>query len=182
MSNVINRTTLEYLTFVNTPDYPTEEWIINPDLSAVQSVDKKYWKIDGDTVIEMIQVEKDAVDLADLPDIKAVKYLEIDKRTGELIAAGFFYAGFQFSLSTEAQSRLMGLNQVRDHPMITYPVKWNNLDDTHVYNLANADEVLTFYLTAVGTYRTHVDSGTALKQQVRDAANKAAVDAVVDNR
>lgn len=182
MSNVINRTTLQYLTKVNTPDYPTEDWIINPDLSALGSVDSKYWKIDGDSVIEMSQAEKDVADAADLPALKTARYLEIDVRTGELISGGFLYAGLQFSLSTEAQARLMGINQVRENPAVVYPITWNNLSDTITYDLANAAEVLTFYLTAVGTYRAHVDSGTALKNQIRAAANKAAVDAVVDNR
>jgi len=64
MSDVIHRTTLEQRVSVNTPDYPVEEWIINPDLSAVQGVAKKYWKIVGDDVQEMTQTEKDAVDAA----------------------------------------------------------------------------------------------------------------------
>ena len=64
MANVINRTTLEYLVSVNTPDYPEEEWIINPDLSMVQGVPRKYWKIDVDSVVPMSQEEKDAYDLA----------------------------------------------------------------------------------------------------------------------
>ena len=70
MSNVLNRTTKEYRTSVNTPDYPEVTWIINPDLSAVQSVPVKYWKIVGDTVTEMNQSEKDAVDAALFPGIK----------------------------------------------------------------------------------------------------------------
>lgn len=64
MANVINRTTLEYLVSVNTPDYPEEEWIINPDLSMVQGVPRKYWKLDVDSVVPMSQEEKDAYDLA----------------------------------------------------------------------------------------------------------------------
>lgn len=64
MANVINRLTLEYLRSVNTPDYPEEEWIINPDLTGVEGVPKKYWKIDADSVVSMSQEEKDAYDLA----------------------------------------------------------------------------------------------------------------------
>lgn len=64
MSDVVNRTTCEYLKSVNTPDYPVEDWIINPDLSALEEVPQKYWKIDGDNVLEMTQAEKDAVDEA----------------------------------------------------------------------------------------------------------------------
>jgi len=30
MANVLNKITKQYLKSVNTPDYPTSEWIINP--------------------------------------------------------------------------------------------------------------------------------------------------------
>ena len=64
MANVINRTTLEYRTSVNTPDFPTENWIINPDLSNLVNVPSKYWKISGELVLEMNTSEKAVVDQA----------------------------------------------------------------------------------------------------------------------
>lgn len=64
MANVVNRTTVQYLQFVNTPDYDPTSWIINPDLSALASVPQKYWKVVGDTVVEMDSGEKAAVDAA----------------------------------------------------------------------------------------------------------------------
>ena len=65
MVQVINKTTLELKGSVNTPDYPTEDWIHSPDLSDVDGVDKKYWKISGTDVLEMTQTEKDVVDDAE---------------------------------------------------------------------------------------------------------------------
>ena len=56
MANVINRMTKVYLESVNTPDYPVKDWIINPVLPAC---DKKHWIIEGDTVREMNQAEKE---------------------------------------------------------------------------------------------------------------------------
>lgn len=73
MANVLNRTTKEYLISVNTPDYPEVTWIINPDLSGVEGVPSKYWKITGDTISEMNQSEKNAVDAVLLPGIKESK-------------------------------------------------------------------------------------------------------------
>lgn len=64
MANVVNRTTVEYIKSVNTPDYSPAEWIINPDLSALDDVPHRYWKVVGDDVVEMDQAEKDAVDAA----------------------------------------------------------------------------------------------------------------------
>lgn len=57
MSNVLNRATgatapywKDYRTSVNTSDFPTADWIINPDLSAVEGQPSKYWLITGDAV------------------------------------------------------------------------------------------------------------------------------------
>ncbi len=53
MSDVLNRTTGQFLKSVNTPDFDVADWIINPDLSAVTGQPPKYWIIDppaSDTV------------------------------------------------------------------------------------------------------------------------------------
>jgi len=70
MSQTLNRTTKQLIDYANTPDYLETEWIINPDLSTVQSLPVKYWKIEGDNVLEMTQQEKDDVDNALLPAAK----------------------------------------------------------------------------------------------------------------
>ena len=62
MSDVVNRITCEHLKSVNTPDYPIEDWVINPDLSSLSDIPTKYWKCEGDLVLEMTQGEKDVVD------------------------------------------------------------------------------------------------------------------------
>lgn len=76
MSNVIHRITKQYLVSVNTPDYPTSEWIINPTLP---SCDPIYWVIEGDTVREMTQAEKDELEYSTnstvyMIDSKTLKY------------------------------------------------------------------------------------------------------------
>lgn len=57
MSNVLHKITKVYLKSVNTPDFSTDEYLINPILPEC---DKKFWIIEGDTIREMTQVEKDA--------------------------------------------------------------------------------------------------------------------------
>ena len=64
MSVVINRTNKQILYSANTPDYSETDWIINPDLSLLSSVPQKYWKISGDSVLEMTTQEKSNVDAA----------------------------------------------------------------------------------------------------------------------
>jgi len=183
MANVLNKTTFKYLTSVNTPDYPTSDWVHNPDLSAVQGISKEYWAIDayGD-VVEMSQSEKDDVDGYNIDNLMSVKFRAIDNRTMELIDVGFIFDGYLFSLSTAAQSRLMGIDQIRNDVAVVYPIRWNSKDDMDVYEINDADEMHDFYLTAVGTYRVHVDNATNIKDQVRAAVTKADIDTVVDNR
>lgn len=59
MSNVINRVTRQYLTSVDTVKYDIKDWIINPN---IPKCDSKYWKIVGDSVLEMNVTEKLSVD------------------------------------------------------------------------------------------------------------------------
>lgn len=46
MASVLNRTTKQFIQSANTPDFPTADWIINPDLTAVAGAPIKYWIID----------------------------------------------------------------------------------------------------------------------------------------
>ena len=65
MANVVHRTTKEYRRSVNTPDFDSGTWIINPDMTALVGVPNKYWNISGDLVTEMSQNEKDTLDAAE---------------------------------------------------------------------------------------------------------------------
>lgn len=181
-----------YINSAHSPDYDGY-MIINPDLSSISGVEQKYWVVNDWTydegsntydgyVEEMTQAEKDAVDDDDLPTLKAKRYAEIDARTNELIAQGFTFDGYVFSLSQNAQVRLMGINQVRSRPEIQYPIKWNNKNDTLALDIVDEDELLDMFMTAFDTYRDHVDSGTDLKDLIRDAEDADAVNAIVDNR
>jgi len=56
----------EYLESANTPDYSGDpDCIVNPDVSAIINVPRKYWKRVGDQVQEMSVAEKQAVDDAE---------------------------------------------------------------------------------------------------------------------
>ena len=84
------------------------------------------------------------------------------------------------SLSQNSQLNLLGLNSSRTE--LTYPVEYNNIDDTDVYTITDATDMHTMYLTALGTKKTHLDSGTALKDQIRAAVDEAAVQLIIDTR
>lgn len=121
-------------------------------------------------------------DLVSLPLVKEAKFQAIDARTVELIEKGFVFALKTFSLSVAAQSTWTGLFTARESPYLEYPVRINTIDDLSTYELNTADDVANFYFAAVGTYRSHLDNGTLLKDKVRKAATSSEVKAVVDNR
>lgn len=152
--------------------------------SISSSDDNEVYKINVD------RDDKSAIDviiaahsgIGSLEYYKNIKYRNIDNRTNELISRGFNYAGKMFSLSLPAQIRLLGINQVRNDPNLIYPIRWNTMHDNDYYEIANPEDFHLFYMKSLATYRAHVDAGTALKDQVREATSKAEVDAIIDNR
>lgn len=85
MAYVVNRTTKELKTSVNTPDYDSADWVINPDLSSVSGVPNRYWKIDGDTISPMTGPEREAVDAALADQDKAAKVAELKQTANNFI-------------------------------------------------------------------------------------------------
>ncbi len=202
MANVIDKTKRQYLRSVHTPDYcrkdrngdvvmvggkpqPLAGFMINPDVSAVLSTNPRYWDFDDDNnaVVEKSQADKDTADAdsANLGPMKADKYHKIDLRTMQLIAAGFTYNAKTFSLSDNAQKKI-----------ITWKIKADNGDETartavtidnaDTEILADAAEVSLFYDAAFDKVQDHIDSGEAVRASVRAATDVPAVGAVADNR
>jgi len=115
-----------------------------------------------------------------LEEARSRRIAEIDARTDELTAGGFAYGPLKFSLSLESQARLQFMYSAKE--LLGYPVVYNALDDSASVSLGTPEEVALFALTAVGTLRMFLDSGTELKQMVREATTTAEVLAVVDPR
>lgn len=115
-----------------------------------------------------------------LSQMKLRRYNEVDKKTGELIVAGFTYLGELFSMSYNAQINLLGLNSSKDD--LTYPIKYNAKDDSTHILLNNASEVSSMYLSALADKKSKQDSGTDLKISIESASTKSEVEAIIDNR
>ena len=113
---------------------------------------------------------------------KAQKNQAIDQRSGELISLGYSFAGEQFSLSANGQTNILALDTTRDDPALTYPIEFNTKDDLGTFSIPDAATLHGMFLTALATKKTHLDSGTLLKDQVRAATTIAEVEAVIDNR
>lgn len=80
MPNYLHRTTKQYLQSISPASLPepVENYIFMPDLSAVEGVPNRYWKITGDVVSEMTQEEKATVDAQILNDTRDAIIAEID--------------------------------------------------------------------------------------------------------
>ena len=159
--------------------------------------------IDLGTSVEATVIYKDGTPLADksysagtsheevtsdlqgtvyLDCIRSKRFKEFDIRTDELLAVGFTFGSKQFSMSASAQAKIMGTHQIKDNPALVYPLSWNTIDDADSYDIVDSTDLTSFYLTALGTIRAHVDSGSVLKTSVRNATTVAAIMAVVDGR
>jgi hypothetical protein len=64
MADVMHRQTREIRHSVNTPDYSSSEWLIDPDLSAVAETPPEYWIVDGDAVRPATESERAEIDAA----------------------------------------------------------------------------------------------------------------------
>lgn len=135
----------------------------------IESVDGGYWikdKAKGLTFLEY----------------KDLRFEEIDNRTFELISNGFTYNGLVFSLSQNAQINILGMDATRFDPAMNYPIEYSTLDDLNHYSVVDADDLHSMYLAALGTKKYYVDSGTVLKDAVRNAIDENAVSLIIDNR
>lgn len=114
-----------------------------------------------------------------LDNYKKLRLNEIDAKTQELIVTnGFAFDSKNFSMSPEAQANWIGLKTMES--LLTFPVEITTSDD-EAYSLTQAN-LNAFCGTALAAKQVHLDSGRALKVQVKNATDEAGVDAVVDNR
>lgn len=145
MARVINRTTLELRRSINTPDYPTVDWIINPDLSLlyVWSTDtylvpKYYWKISGDDVLEMDAGEKAVVDAQRLAAAKVTRKAALNDR-------GSQYPAERYPVSEQDELHALYTDAIRMRPRrASYLQPWIDwLDEINEEVKARQDEVDT---------------------------------------
>lgn len=93
MSTVVHRQTLEIRQSVNSPDYSTDDWVINPDLSVVAAVPRVYWKVSNNDIVEMSQAEKDAVDVDRLQIARDAKKNSLETEFEKVVRE--HYPGYQ---------------------------------------------------------------------------------------
>lgn len=141
-----------------------------------------YSPISEPTDVLLESVVTKPVSVSSFEDAKIVKLIAIDLHTDALIALGYKFQGVNFPLTLEHQLRLEGSDRARNDPAYEYPVMWNSSDNKDHLNIPDAVTLHNLYLTALGTLRARVDSGSELKALVRDAATQDELDAIVDDR
>lgn len=135
MASVFNKTTGEYKTSVHSPEYDSDLWVINPNISTLvaDGVPRKYWKanlVDAEenawNVIEMTQPEKDAFED------------ELSDRGNTTLAGSFF-----FQSSGNVKDKWLGIGAVKSAKSAPYivpqPIVVSALTFTNIYSNAETD-------------------------------------------
>jgi len=152
MSTVFHRTTLERRGNVSAASFDPGVWLADPDLTPVAGVPDEYWKIVGDSVVEMAPAEKAAQDAQLLADAKKARLYEFETK-----AIGYTAEHYDQS----AQTMLLAL--VDEAKRLAPPL---------VNREAYIQPALNWVKTAVGYY---IQKG----QEVMAQGTIAAVQAVV---
>lgn len=183
MNIVLNKITLDILQVKDTSFYSTSDWIHNPDLSNVEGVDRKYWKLVGSDIVEMDQSEKDVVDNSYVENIKLLTIQDIDAKTDALILNGAYYDGHYFSLTNEAQMNWNSLFtlMVAGTIPVTASYEVSTLDDGKSYILT-PEKRQEFFGTIFQTVSYQIQYGRSLKVAVSAMSSSAQIEEFVDPR
>lgn len=182
MATVVNRTTKEIRYSQHSPAYDPSEWLINPDLSAVDGVPQSRWVIDGDSIRPPDAGEIAAFDAVDLAAAKESKIAAINAKTGQLIEAGSVVInGVSISTALTNQVSLQAIDALVAKGLTTWPQPISSIDGTSyaITSLNDFNRIAGIVATFVMTTKA---AGRTLRAQVLAADSIAAVNAVEDSR
>lgn len=86
MATVVNKTTFEVIESVNTPDYDTNEWLINP---VIPDVPKRYWRIVNGILKVKTASQRAASDVENLLAVKENKNHDLKEELGEALRSKY---------------------------------------------------------------------------------------------
>lgn len=116
MANVLNRTSKLYIESVNTPDFPETDWVINPDLTAVEGYASAYWLINPDDTISLMSAEDRAdVDTwlpymgTELAGAIRIKQDMINEHRELKLNGGWLYKGIMYDSDAVSRSNMTGV-------------------------------------------------------------------------
>lgn len=189
MANVVNRTAvpLQILYSVNTPDYDPADWIINPDLTILDTVPLKYCKVSGDLIVEMTPAEKAVVDAAELAAAKttginqvcATREIKIEYGAGPEYPAA---SGKHIATTTEDQVRWlswMSIGGKWNSLGLNFPFRVHSRDGSTYTDITKAQDFSTVF-EAIGVYITNLfTEAEGVIQNVLAATTVANVQSIV---
>lgn len=105
-------------------------------------------------------------DLSVLSNYKEYAIYQVDRNTEKNISQGFTFNGLTFSLSITAQINWSNLFNI---PNELFPLTISSKND-EIYSLALSDRQ-NFYLSALNTKNSALQSGTITKQQILACTN-----------
>lgn len=146
MANVIHRRTLEYRTSVDTKEYLDGNWLINPDFSLVEGVDRKYWIVDGQTLRPMTHEE------INQKYVKITKY-EVNEFINDyrtfVFQSGFFWQGFTYETNEQSQANIIAtVAFILSGQPLPPNFVWRVAEDISVPH--TAESFMAMFLNAIG--------------------------------
>lgn len=184
MANVINKTTMEVLLSVNTPDFPETEWAINTDISLLATTPKEKLKFDDKfNLVLKSSKELEDFDAAELAQIK-LDNLSIVNDAGEAYIVrgpGVEFppgSGKYLSVSQNAQLKWMGLSAIADQWEAigrTYPIRVRTIDDADYVDIPDADSVRVVFATMANFINQVLDGSEVVKAAINAATTKEGV-------
>jgi hypothetical protein len=161
---------------------PADKWLHDPDLSALDSVDPKHWKVVGETVVAMDQGEQDTVDADELAVNKKDR-AEFARDTTRVVRnAGFEHpaaSGKFFPLNEQNQIDWLAAAEFGNaipYPFTVFTVECEPIE------VANQGELNQYRAAATGASMTILGAEAVVLAAIWNAADQAALDSVVDNR
>jgi hypothetical protein len=189
MANVINKTTMEVLLSVNTPDFPETEWAINTDISLLETIPKKRLKFDTEfNLVLKSPAELVLIDAAELVQIK-LDNLSIVNDAGEayiIRGPGVEFppgSGKYLSVSQNAQLKWMGLAAVADQWEAmgrTYPIRVRTIDDADYIDVPGAESVRAVFAMMANFISQVLDGSEVVKAAINVATTKEEVVAATE--
>jgi hypothetical protein len=123
-----------------------------------------------------------AHDPTGLPCQKKARALEVDGHTQALIGAGLTYQGKLFSMSTAAQHNWLAVKAAGAAAGLSYPYKVPVMSNSGYYTATDEAAMIAVADAMRDRIADVVEGGAVLKADIWDAADQAALDAVVDTR
>ena len=183
MSTAVHKTTFQVIEDANTPEYASNDWLINPDLSRVRDVDKKYWYLKDGELHQMDNELKRKLDDADLAGVKQQSCKAIDDQTDSILSKGFEYpamSGKHMILSNKDRLMLQGII-VLSMESVQYPIFIQYVDGSNCKLLSKSD-VSSLAQSDVAHYLQIKKAGDEAKTKIMEALSADKVREVVANR